>query len=742
MVRFLPVILAAFPMAAFAGQLRGLVLDGVTKEPLARAQIRVEAKTVAAVTDAAGRFLIDDLAPGTYSLKTIIIGYLPLTEPVIVKDSGTEVELMMVPDTLRRKESLDVSAGPYGNDSAFSLSMQGTELRNLSTVMIDDPLRAVQALPGVTANDDFQAQFSMRGAGFDRIGVYIDGLLLHSPFHTVQGDQSSASLSAVQGEMLEAATLHSGAPPVKFGDRTVGALELYTRESDAKRVRLRGTVSMSNVAFTAEGPILDKGSWVTSFRKSYLQYIINLTSTDPSLVFAFWDVQTKLVYRPKPKHQVSFFALDGHSGLDRSDAIARLGVSSLIWSNFHTSILHAGWRYTPQEKLTISTHAAYMQERYDTLNKTRIPMGYGHYGEWVSNSDLSKSWNGGAIFEAGFSARRITSSGYSQQLFNAPAQPFLLDSYRGSGVRTGGYAQQSLRLHKHVDLKLGTRVDHQDVAGSAVASPYATLGIQLLEKTRLSLAWSHSVQYPDATQYASIFGRRNLLPERAIHYEATLDQMLDSRTRLRVEAYSRQDRDLLFRSLLEPRFSNGRYIDFNRRAPWENSIRGYARGYLVTLQRRAANHLTGWISYGYGSARSSDGIAHTAFAADYDQRHTVQIFGSYRFTPTINFSSKWVYGSGMPVQGYYEPRGADNYLSAKRNQLRMQPYERLDMRLNKSFVLKRFQATLFAEVINVKNYGNKRFDQIRSFDARTGKANLAFDQTIPILPSAGVVFDF
>ena len=72
----------------------------------------------------------------------------------------------------------------------------------------------------------------------------------------------------------------------------------------------------------------------------------------------------------------------------------------------------------------------------------------------------------------------------------------------------------------------------------------------------------------------------------------------------------------------------------------------------------------------------------------------------------------------------------------------MQPYERLDMRLNKSFVMKRLQATLFAELINATNYTNKRFDQIRSFDSRTGKVNLSFDSTIPILPSVGVVFDF
>ena len=78
----------------------------------------------------------------------------------------------------------------------------------------------------------------------------------------------------------------------------------------------------------------------------------------------------------------------------------------------------------------------------------------------------------------------------------------------------------------------------------------------------------------------------------------------------------------------------------------------------------------------------------------------------------------------MPVHGFYEERGGIHYLSASRNLLRVPSYQRLDLRVNKAFVLKHFQATLFAEVINVTNYSNKRFDSLRSFDARTGRATL------------------
>ena len=55
---------------ASAGQLRGRVLDAATKEPLARVQVRVEVKTIAAVTDALGRFAIEDLAPVAIHLRS------------------------------------------------------------------------------------------------------------------------------------------------------------------------------------------------------------------------------------------------------------------------------------------------------------------------------------------------------------------------------------------------------------------------------------------------------------------------------------------------------------------------------------------------------------------------------------------------------------------------------------------------------------------------------------------------
>src|SRR6185369_1737438 len=103
----------------------------------------------------------------------------------------------------------DVFAAP--EESAASFTLQGEERKNLASVLADDPLRAVQSLPGVTSNDDFSSEFSVRGAPFSRVGLYLDGVLLHSPVHTTDGQADNGSLTIFNGDLTEDMTLFQGA---------------------------------------------------------------------------------------------------------------------------------------------------------------------------------------------------------------------------------------------------------------------------------------------------------------------------------------------------------------------------------------------------------------------------------------------------------------------------------------------------------------------------------------------------
>jgi hypothetical protein len=261
--------------------------------------------------------------------------------------------------------------------------------------------------------------------------------------------------------------------------------------------------------------------------------------------------------------------------------------------------------------------------------------------------------------------------------------------------------------------------------------------------TRLQLDWGQYAQFPELNQYFSSFALSRLLPERATHLEAVVEQRLNERTRLRLELYDRQDRDLLASPLLDPRLlANLSVVPALPNAPLRNSQRGYSRGFQVFLQRRSANGFTGWVSYAYGRAVVRDGDVQQKFPADYDQPHTLNAYASRRLRPTVNLSARFTYGSGMPLPGFYQQQNGTYWISQNRNAVRAPAYERTDLRLNKAFVHKGAKTTLFGEIVNLTNHHNRDFDSPGPYDVPTGRTYPNFYSMFPILPSAGVVVEF
>jgi hypothetical protein len=96
----------------------------------------------------------------------------------------------------------------------------------------------------------------------------------------------------------------------------------------------------------------------------------------------------------------------------------------------------------------------------------------------------------------------------------------------------------------------------------------------------------------------------------------------------------------------------------------------------------------------------------------------------------------------MPLPGFYRPDGDGYQLDEERNGVRAPVYQRVDMRLNKVYSRRRFEATLFAEVINITNHTNRDFDSPGPYDAATRRVAPNFFTMFPILPSVGVVITF
>src|SRR5262249_39816721 len=156
----------------------------------------------------------------------------------------------------------------------------------------------------------------------------LDGILLHAPFHMLQGQNMQGSATAFNGDMVEEMELHEGAWPQRFEDRSAGVLDIHTRDGSLDAVLFRITASASNAGGMLEGPLgkRKRGSWLVAARKSYLQYIFERTFPNTTFIFGFEDVQGRLAYDLTPRHHLTLYVLESHSALDRANR-STLGIN-------------------------------------------------------------------------------------------------------------------------------------------------------------------------------------------------------------------------------------------------------------------------------------------------------------------------------------------------------------------------------------------------------------------------------
>lgn len=723
----------------------GKVVDARGGEGLARVRVRIAETSHETQTNSSGVFSLPDPPPGEYVLHVETVGYRLARERFTASErSQSEFLIVLTPETLARTDSVDVTSRPFETGTAPSPSehtLTGTEVKNLGSVLMDDPVRAVHALPGVAANNDFQSRFTVRGAGFERIGLYIDDVLVRSPFHSIGADEGDASLSILNGEMVGEMSLIPSAFPARFSDRTAGALDIHTREGTRSRHSIRLAAGVASSSVLAEGPVHGgRGSWIASARKSYLQYLVSRVSTETSLGIGFTDVQGRLAYSLAKRHSLYLHVLDGNTDLDRTRSIGRSGVNALIEGRTRSTVARAGWEYTAPRALIVRATGAFLRERLETLNRDQRVLDDGLYGEWIGTVRAVWQARQGHSLDGSWTTRRLRDGGASNVYFNDHGRILQLDTFRGVALRHGSHAEYAWTAGR-LRGAAGIRWDRHEYASGAPASPVASLAVRLLPGMQFQIAAGQYVQFPELAVLTSPYGRRDLLPERANHVTTAIEQRIGDNTRIRAEAWNRDDRDLLMRPLFDPRLIGGA-LAVSGDARVFNSVRGYSRGGQVTLQRRSANRLSGWISYTYSFARQRDSITGQHYWSAFDQRHIGNAYVSYRWRPSLNLSARYGYGSGEPIPGFLTQRDGLYYLSAQRNAQRLPSYGRFDVRANKSFTFDRWKLTLYGEVINVTNRRNLRFVSLDGASSQTGQARLTIERVFPIVPVAGVTLEF
>ena len=168
-------------------------------------------------------------------------------------------------------EEITVTPGQFtiqeGTRSALSLSKREVGLYPL---IDNDIMRAAQIFPGVVSND-FSARFSVRGSEKDGILVRLDGMELFDPYHL---QDFGGAVSIIDLGLISRADLLMGGFPAEFGDKMSGVFDITAREGNREQVSVNLGLDLINAHASIEGPLSDKGSWILSARRGYIDLIL------------------------------------------------------------------------------------------------------------------------------------------------------------------------------------------------------------------------------------------------------------------------------------------------------------------------------------------------------------------------------------------------------------------------------------------------------------------------------------
>lgn len=733
----LALILLGVAPLMHAAEINGRILSAVTGQPLGRVQVTLTRSSIITADD--GQFTFPVAAPGEYLLRVTAVGYRLITVPVTLAadEPVQELEITLVPDNLRRDERVEVKGDRFqGGDSPATLEMNltGPELRETSTVLANDPFRSIQSLPGVSAagNNDFFAQFSVLGAPYSATGIYVDGVLVSSPFHGTDITQG-ATLSLFTSDTLEGIKLLPAAYPEQYGDTVGAALDLETRDGSRTPPSFRFAAGLADTELLGEGQLgrARRGSWLASGRKSYLGYLFRNRLSDTSDDVSFYDSDLKLVYDLRPGQTVSLYGIGGSTLYQLVHPTAPPGPEDIEREEDHFILGRAGWRWTATPSLLLQARAAWQQQPHTESNVDRQPLLNAHYSEWSGGGTADWSWRTDQVLEAGWTVRRATSSAVDYNYF-AGGTSGQVSGTSASGWKHDGYLQDAATLHG-VHLLGSLRLDTATLFDTHPVSPQLSAAVPFARETQLKLGYGRYRQFDfpsapplDLTGSCS-FSEQNLFT--ADHYTAALEHRFGESTRGQALLFDRQDG-----GSYAARASQGCPAGLATRG-FVTVEHDYSRGAQIVLQSRTANKLSGWVGYTltYARQRSTSAVQqpfgqHALYPTLTDQRHTVNLFASYRLSPTVSVSGKFLYGSGFPI-----PDGTFNAN-------RLGDYQRLDVRAEKDWAYTRWKLSLYGEVLNLTDHRNPRYFY-SSFDQK-GNATAVTGQDLPILPTAGIAFAF
>ena len=604
----------------------------------------------------------------------------------------------------------------------------------------NDVMRVGHIFPGV-ASSDYSTRFSVRGGEKDDISVRLDGMELYNPYHL---QDFGGAISLVGLELIENANLLIGGFPAEYGEKMSGVFDITTRTPNPEKFSANVGIDLSNATATLEGPLSEKGSWLVSARRGYIDLILMLIDIDEHYKPQYADIYGKFTYHVTDSDTLT---LNGLYGWDKNQ-IRVDDIDNNLDAQYDNSTVWAKWRHRFGDSYWTDLFVfggVSSQER--TTGKADVDnRDFGFFG---SKAEVTANISEKHTFRSGVTWRWLTGSyHYDVQERQAGINVYnpIFADITDKGYEMKAFLQDEWQLHAKLALNVGGRYVYQHYREEGVqryeVGPRVALAFKPREDLVFRGAWGiyhqpvHLMSIPVEDGIQAV-GRA----EQAVHYIFGVEYAPTERFFVRAEGYYNTYHNLV-----------GRLREFGRQNQvFTSPESGDARGIDVFMTHVASDRLTWTLGYAYGIAEEvADAMERYR---QHDRRHSFSISGSYEFAPTWHLHTSWRFHTGEPRTPlrHEEARSVDGNLLCDRRfgdvySERMPAYHSLDFRITKRSTYRRWGLSWYFQILNLYNRTNLdqyAFSEVRDeeTDAVIGCA-IDEEPFLPVLPTLGVTVTF
>ena len=305
-------ITISFLLAQPVHQVKGTVIDKSSRQPLEFINVMIVGLNKGGVTNAEGKFSIGQVPPGIYRLQASAIGYKTVTTPEYIlstRDLHIQIEME---ENQTELEGVTVTASPFRRDieSPVSLRINGLQEIENSPGANRDISRIVQSYPGVAFSPiGYRNDLIVRGGSPSENRFYLDGIEIPNINHFSTQGASGGPVGILNADLIREVNFYTGAFPTDKGNALSSVLDFKLRDGDMERNSLKATLGASEVSLASNGHLGKKTSYLFSVRQSYLQFLFDMLGL-PFLP-TFTDAQFKLKTRFDARNELTVLGLGG-----------------------------------------------------------------------------------------------------------------------------------------------------------------------------------------------------------------------------------------------------------------------------------------------------------------------------------------------------------------------------------------------------------------------------------------------